>query len=72
VWERETMLAAESAVTAAEEGCSKGELVGLKRAWPPSRQWPRQNRGVRGGRGSDKRESRHRQCCREGGSLRLG
>jgi hypothetical protein len=30
------MLAAEFAVTAAEEGCSKGELVGLKRAWSPS------------------------------------
>jgi hypothetical protein len=32
VWEREAMLAAEFAVTAAEEGCNKGELVGLKRA----------------------------------------
>jgi len=36
VWEREAMLAAESAVTAAEQGYSKGELVGLKRAWSPS------------------------------------
>jgi hypothetical protein len=30
------MLTAEAAVTAAEEGCNRGELVGLKKAWPPS------------------------------------
>jgi hypothetical protein len=30
------MLAAKSAVAAAEKGCSRRELVGLKRAWPPS------------------------------------
>jgi hypothetical protein len=32
------MLAAESAVTTAEEeGCSRGELIRLKKVWPPSR-----------------------------------
>ena len=30
------MLAVKSAVTTAKEGCSRRELVGLKRAWPPS------------------------------------
>jgi adenylosuccinate synthase len=30
------MLALESAVTTAEKGCSRGKLVGLKRAWPSS------------------------------------
>ena len=30
------MLVAESTVTTAEEGCSKGEMVRLKRVWPPS------------------------------------
>jgi len=37
------MLAAKSAVAAAEEGCSRRELVRLKRAWPPSeqRRWRR-------------------------------
>jgi len=31
------MLAAESAVTTAEEGCSRGKLIRLKKVWPPSR-----------------------------------
>jgi len=30
------MLVAESTVTTTEEGCSKGEMVRLKRVWPPS------------------------------------
>jgi len=30
------MLAVKSAVTTAKEGCRRRELVGLKRAWPPS------------------------------------
>jgi len=33
VWEREIIVAPE---TASEEGCNKGALLGLKRAWPPS------------------------------------
>jgi len=33
VWEMETIVALE---TASEEGCNKGALLGLKRAWPPS------------------------------------
>jgi hypothetical protein len=30
------MLAVKSVVTIAKKGCSRRELVGLKRAWPPS------------------------------------
>jgi len=30
------MLTAEAAVTAVKEGCNREELVGLKKAWPPS------------------------------------
>jgi len=68
------MLATEFAVAAAEEeGCSRGELVGLNRGLATiCKLWPRQNIGVGGGRGCSRRGSWHHWCCREGGSLRLG
>ena len=36
MWERETIAAPKVAENAAEEGCSRGALLGLKRAWPTS------------------------------------
>ena len=36
MWERDTIAAAEAVETSAEEGCSRGALLGLKRAWPTS------------------------------------
>ena len=34
MWERDTIAAAEAVETSAKEGCSRGALLGLKRAWP--------------------------------------
>jgi len=36
VWDRDTIATTEAAVASAEEGGSRGALLGLKRAWPTS------------------------------------